>query len=206
MPACQAGRQQRRIEAWKYTSLRAARGSQISSAAPSPRHEAETILAGLPMLDAPRIVFVDGAIARRSVGHAPAGFARFAEQPDFGTLTWPDREPMVALNTMLAEDGAALRCALGPRRRRRATGQHLRRRRGFSSAPQHPSGQGPALTVGGDFGRAGHLSAQHRGRDPRRRGRASDPYPAAGRGAHAPSMSPPPTPMSKPAAPMTASP
>ena len=31
-----------------------------------------------------------------------AGFARFAEQPDFGTLTWPDREPMVALNTMLA--------------------------------------------------------------------------------------------------------
>ncbi len=37
-----------------------------------------------------------------------AGFARFAEQPDFGTLTWPDREPLVALNTMLAEDGAVL--------------------------------------------------------------------------------------------------
>jgi Fe-S cluster assembly protein SufD len=43
----------------------------------------------------------------------PAGFARFAEQPDFGTLTWPDREPMVALNTMLASDGAALHVPAG---------------------------------------------------------------------------------------------
>ena len=42
-----------------------------------------------------------------------AGFARFAEQPDFGTLTWPDREPMVALNTMLAADGAALHVPAG---------------------------------------------------------------------------------------------
>ena len=36
------------------------------------------------------------------------GFAQFADHPDFGTLGWPDREPMVALNTMLAQDGAAL--------------------------------------------------------------------------------------------------
>ena len=60
------------------------------------------------MLDAPRIVFVDGALRGDLSACLPAGFARFADQPDFGTLTWPDREPMVALNTMLAEDGAVL--------------------------------------------------------------------------------------------------
>jgi Fe-S cluster assembly protein SufD len=101
------GTQQRRIEAWKYTSLR-----PVAEAAfrrdTAPRHEAETILSGLPLLDAPRIVFVDGAL-RGDLSVVPAaGFARFAEQPDFGTLSWPDREPMVALNTMLAADGAAL--------------------------------------------------------------------------------------------------
>jgi Fe-S cluster assembly protein SufD len=39
--------------------------------------------------------------------------ARFAEQPDFGTLSWPDREPMVALNTMLTTDGATLHVPAG---------------------------------------------------------------------------------------------
>jgi Fe-S cluster assembly protein SufD len=96
----------RRIEAWKYTSLRPVAEAKFLRDA-APRHEAETILAGL-LLDAPRIVFVDGAL-RADLSQPPAaGFARFAQQPDFGTLTWPDREPMVALNTMLAEDGAVL--------------------------------------------------------------------------------------------------
>ena len=100
------GTQQRRIEAWKYTSLRSV--AEINFRRESaPHHEAETILAGLPLLDAPRVVFVDGAL-RADLSVMPAtGFARFAEQPDFGTLSWPDREPMVALNTMLAADGAA---------------------------------------------------------------------------------------------------
>ncbi len=97
----------RRVEAWKYTSLRPVAEARFQREA-TPRHEAETILAGLPLLDAPRIVFVDGAL-REDLSVTPAaGFARFAQQPDFGTLTWPDREPMVALNTMLAEDGAVL--------------------------------------------------------------------------------------------------
>jgi Fe-S cluster assembly protein SufD len=101
------GTQQRRIEAWKYTSLRPVAEAAFRQEA-VPRHEAETILSGLPLLDAPRIVFVDGAL-RGDLSVVPAaGFARFAEQPDFGTLSWPDREPMVALNTMLAADGAAL--------------------------------------------------------------------------------------------------
>jgi Fe-S cluster assembly protein SufD len=101
------GTSQRRIEAWKYTSLRSVAETSFRRDA-APRHEAETILSGLPLLDAPRVVFVDGAL-RNDLSVMPAsGFARFAEQPDFGTLSWPDREPMVALNTMLAADGAAL--------------------------------------------------------------------------------------------------
>jgi Fe-S cluster assembly protein SufD len=106
------GTQQRRIEAWKYTSLRPVAETSFRQGA-APHHEAETILAGLPLLDAPRVVFVGGAF-RGDLSVMPAvGFARFADQPDFGTLSWPDREPMVALNTMLADDGAALHVPAG---------------------------------------------------------------------------------------------
>ncbi len=96
----------RRSEAWKFTSLRPVAETDFHPA--SPRHEAETILAGLPLLDAPRIVFVDGELDGQVSVMPPVEFARFFDKPDFGTLTWPDREPMVALNTMLATDGAAL--------------------------------------------------------------------------------------------------
>jgi Fe-S cluster assembly protein SufD len=131
------GTQQRRIEAWKFTSLRSVAETNFRQDT-APRHEAETILAGLPLLDAPRIVFVDGALRNdlsrlppyavmagegspptqpEAQGPAATGMAlnvaRFAEQPDFGTLSWPDREPMVALNTMLAADGAGLHVPAG---------------------------------------------------------------------------------------------
>jgi Fe-S cluster assembly protein SufD len=126
------GTRGRPIEAWKYTSLRALAETKFHRDA-APRHEAETILANLPLLDAPRIVLVDGVLrADLSVppqsasapsvmpGAGPAStpfsafsVARFADQADFGTLTWPDREPMVALNTMLAEDGAILHVPAG---------------------------------------------------------------------------------------------
>ena len=102
----------RRIEAWKYTSLRPVAEANFKPAG-EPRHEAETLLAGLPLLDAPRVVFVDGALRGDLSAMPAAGFGRFAEQPDFGTLSWPDREPMVALNTMLATDGAALHVPAG---------------------------------------------------------------------------------------------
>ena len=107
----------RPVEAWKYTSLRPVAEATFQV---SPRHEAETLLSGLTLLDAPRVVFVDGVLradlsnAIRAVmaGEGPftasVQIARFADQPDFGTLTWPDREPMVALNTMLASDGVTL--------------------------------------------------------------------------------------------------
>jgi Fe-S cluster assembly protein SufD len=106
------GTQQRRTEAWKYTSLRSIAETDFHREG-APHHEAETILATLPLLDAPRLVFVDGVLRRDLSAMPPAGFARFAEQPDFGTLSWPDREPMVALNTMLAADGAALHVPAG---------------------------------------------------------------------------------------------
>jgi len=101
------GRQQRPLEAWKYTSLRPVAEARFTSDA-APRHEAETILAGLRLLDAPRLVFVDGMFRADLSVPPPVSFARFAEAAEMGTLTWPDREPMVALNTMLATDGAGL--------------------------------------------------------------------------------------------------
>ena len=106
------GTHQRRTEAWKYTSLRPVAEARFQPET-APRHEAETILARLPLLDAPRLIFVDGAL-RADLSVLPAaGFARFADQPDFGTLTWPDRDPMVALNTMLTEDGAVVQVPAG---------------------------------------------------------------------------------------------
>jgi Fe-S cluster assembly protein SufD len=104
--------QGRRSEAWKYTSLRPLTQARFRADGAA-RHEAKTILARLPLLDAPRLVFIDGVAAEHPSQADSVGIARFADQPDFGTLTWPDREPMVALNTMLAEDGAALHVAAG---------------------------------------------------------------------------------------------
>jgi Fe-S cluster assembly protein SufD len=56
---------------------------------------------------AARLVFAGGAF-RENLSTSVPGFARFADQPEFGELSWPDRDPMVALNTMLAHDGAVL--------------------------------------------------------------------------------------------------
>jgi len=107
-----ATQHQRRIEAWKYTSLRQVAETTFQPAG-APRHEAETMLATLPLLDAPRVVFVDGILRDDLSSMPPTGFARFADQPNFGTLSWPDREPMVALNTMFAKDGAAFHVPAG---------------------------------------------------------------------------------------------
>ena len=70
--------------------------------------------ARLPRTDAPRIVFVDGEFrSELSTPPAAVGFSRFAEQGEFDTLARPDREPLVALNTMLAEEGAVLSVPAG---------------------------------------------------------------------------------------------
>ncbi len=94
----------RRVEAWKYTSLQALGGMSFQSAPP---------VASAAVPDAAhRIVFAGGHY-QAGLSTAVPGFARFADQPDFGILSWPDRDPMVALNTMLAEDGASLTIPAG---------------------------------------------------------------------------------------------
>jgi Fe-S cluster assembly protein SufD len=103
----------RREEAWKYTSLRpvaeAAFHGPVSTAG-----DDRTLLARLPRIDAPRIVFVDGCFrSELSVVPNALRFTQFADDAVFGTLAHPDSEPMVALNTMLAEDGASLSVADG---------------------------------------------------------------------------------------------
>jgi Fe-S cluster assembly protein SufD len=89
----------RRAEAWKYTTLQPLGGMSFESAVAKPA-------IALPEA-ATRIVFAGGRY-RADLSNFAQGFASFADQPDFGELSWPDRDPMVALNTMLAEDGAIL--------------------------------------------------------------------------------------------------
>ncbi len=105
----------RRDEAWKYTSL--------ALLAEDNFHEALTEASGfgadlLPDLSGfenlPRLVFAQGRFnAAQSVLPEKASVRGFAQLADFGVLARPDREPMVALNTMLAEDGAIIEVAEG---------------------------------------------------------------------------------------------
>lgn len=101
LPGTTAGR---REEAWKYTALRPV--ADASFVQPVISIGDGALLARLPQVDAARIVFVDGEF-RLGLSSLPSSveFQRFAE---FGTLARPDREPLVALNTMLAGDGAVL--------------------------------------------------------------------------------------------------
>ncbi|MGH7225640.1 MAG: SufD family Fe-S cluster assembly protein, partial [Gemmataceae bacterium] len=98
----------RRVEAWKYTDLRPIAAAEFHD--PVSLSSGHTgLLARIGKIDAPRLVFVDGRFCEDlSVPPATARFVRFADTPAFGTLANPEREPMVALNTMFAEDGAIL--------------------------------------------------------------------------------------------------
>jgi Fe-S cluster assembly protein SufD len=102
-----------RDEAWKYTSLRPLAEAGFS--------EALTEVDGGPALPAlaaalaaPRVVFAGGRY-RADLSVPPPGLAvtRFADQPAFGDLARPQDHPLVALNTMLAEDGAQIRVPAG---------------------------------------------------------------------------------------------
>ena len=100
-----SGLPEMRDEAWKYTSLRPLAEPAFHEPLTS-FSEPRALLARLPAIDAPRMVFVDGRWREDlSVATDRLRIAPFARQPDFGRL--PDASaPMVALNTMLAEDGA----------------------------------------------------------------------------------------------------
>jgi Fe-S cluster assembly protein SufD len=90
----------RRSEAWKYTSLQPLAGLSFEhddwASRPQPWNGVNQCLN-----------FRAGRFLRYLSSPLP-GFASFAEQPDFGELSWPDRDPMVALHTLLAEDGVVL--------------------------------------------------------------------------------------------------
>src|SRR6185369_10741829 len=99
LPGTTAGR---REEAWKYTALRPV--ADASFVQPVASVGDSTLLARLPQIDAARVVFVDGEFRPELSSLPPTvEFQRFA---GFGGLARPDREPLVALNTMLAADGA----------------------------------------------------------------------------------------------------
>ena len=96
-------------EAWRYTSLRAL----AESAFQEPLVDVSSTVELGETLDAPRLVLVDGRY-QPGLSNPPAGVTvtTFADQPEFGRLPRV-REPLVALNTMLAEDGVQLHVAAG---------------------------------------------------------------------------------------------
>jgi Fe-S cluster assembly protein SufD len=99
----------RRAEAWKYTTLRAV--AEASFFEPlTGVDDGAAQLNRLPLMaDMARLVFVDGRF-RTDLSVMPDAFPvqSFADAPDFGLLSRPDRDNLVALNTMLAEDGVVL--------------------------------------------------------------------------------------------------
>ena len=102
-----------RTEAWKYTSLRPLAEARFSEPLIA-LADFDKLLARLPPIDAPRLVFVDGR-RRGDLSSVPPSLKvyGFAQTPDFGKLPTPAREPLTALNTMLAEDGAVIRVPEG---------------------------------------------------------------------------------------------
>jgi Fe-S cluster assembly protein SufD len=102
-----SGLPSRRDEAWHYTNLRPIEEASFSEPL-TPLVDCGALLARVPALGA-RLVFVDGRY-RADLSDEPssATFRPFAVSGGFGTLAQPSREPLVALNTMLAEDGAII--------------------------------------------------------------------------------------------------
>ncbi len=100
-----------RDEGWRYTSLVPLAEARFHE----PLTEASGFVAdtALPDLeglaDIPRLVFVQGRFsAAESVLPEGAIVRSFAASADFGVLPQPERDRLVALNTMLAEDGAII--------------------------------------------------------------------------------------------------
>ncbi len=112
LPGATAGR---REEAWKYTSLRALAEAPFQAPLTTVATDADAP-DRLARLAAARLVFVDGRfhpdLSSRPAGSL-AGASSFAADPRFGTLARPERDAMVALNTMLAEDGARITIPAG---------------------------------------------------------------------------------------------
>jgi Fe-S cluster assembly protein SufD len=100
-----------REEAWHYTPLNALTGIEFAEPL-TPVGTQRDLAERLPVIDAPRVVFVDG---RFDPGLSEAGGAVAIRtgSPAFGPLARPASERLVALNSLLAEDGAAIEVADG---------------------------------------------------------------------------------------------
>lgn len=95
-------------EAWKYTNLRPL-AEAVFQEPLTALAGGTALLARAPAIDAPCFVFIDGRFrADLSATTDRVRMTSFARAPEFGHLARPERERMVALNTMLAEDGAVL--------------------------------------------------------------------------------------------------
>ena len=104
-----AGLPMSREEAWRYTSLR----GLASVTFEEPLTAVGTAPDLAPTLDAPRLVLIDGRY-QPQLSSPPDGVTveTFADRPSFGHVP-DDKQPMVALNTMLADDGVRLHVAAG---------------------------------------------------------------------------------------------
>jgi Fe-S cluster assembly protein SufD len=95
-----------REEAWHYTSLRPLAEARFFA----PVADAAALSERLPAIEAPHLVFANGRFdAALSV--LPSRASVRVGTPAYGALARPESEAMVALNTMLAEDGAAIAVA-----------------------------------------------------------------------------------------------
>jgi Fe-S cluster assembly protein SufD len=99
-----------REEAWRYTPLRPLAETAFHEPL-LPLADCGPLLARLPALDAPRLIFIDGRF-RHDLSAIPPGVTLRTGAPAFGAIANLD-EKLVALNTMLAEDGAAIAVAEG---------------------------------------------------------------------------------------------
>ncbi len=98
-----------RDEAWRYTSLRPLAESSFQE----PLVDLSVVEEFGETLDAPRLVLLDGRYQPGlSTPPESVSVTTFADQPNFGRLPRV-KEPLVALNTMLAEDGVHLHVAAG---------------------------------------------------------------------------------------------
>ncbi len=97
-----------REEAWHYTTLRPLADAVFDPPAADPGE----LLAGLPEIAAPRLVFAQGRF-RADLSTVPSGISVRTGAPAWGGLARPAIEKLVALNTMLAEDGADIEVADG---------------------------------------------------------------------------------------------
>ena len=97
-----------RDEAWHYTNIRPLAGLEFHEAV-ADTELGERLIGLLPDVAGPRLIFVDGRFSPDlSVLPPDITVGAFSGDGAFGTLARPARDRLVALNTMLAEDGAVI--------------------------------------------------------------------------------------------------